>query len=617
MTPSNPEPSEGRQPSLVRRGIRRLADPSFVSWPLFWVSLVIFTLDGLPTFLGGGPQSLSQASSPQTLVTSVVASQAGLFATLLAARWTVLRVPWSRRHPAVAVWTIVIGTLVGHILTVISTSQDSGTQRNANLEFVLYRSTALVVMAAMLTAIHDHRALLASLNATRASLTAARDAGMMRLNTEIEGVRAEADRVIRAAFDALRLPTADAVTRLQEASDEALRPLSHSLADRPPPVELSVPRLPRPQWRDVLADIAATPLIAPRWTAIIITLLTARLTFRDVTGAPAPSAVDIAGTQVGATADVRSLSEALLGLAAIFIAVLVSAWIVRVIARLCVANRGGRGRWAISFMAVLAITAMAQVLAGLLLRLPGMPDPPALSPLAHALLVVPVALVSVTLGLIRAFTRAQASVTTQVQQANDELTWEIARVNEDLWASRRVLAAALHGPFRAAFTSGALELAAAARAGLPDDVLRTTIAERIKAARLSIDDRQWVDMPVHVIDVISVITQLWSGVCEVTVHTTPWTIERLDADAVCSRAISSLIGEACANATTHGGATRISIELAIDGNIAHVSVSDNGTFVEPEPVRGLGSAMLDDITTAWSIDRAVGGTVLRAAVPVT
>jgi hypothetical protein len=73
------------------------------------------------------------------------------------------------------------------------------------------------------------------------------------------------------------------------------------------------------------------------------------------------------------------------------------------------------------------------------------------------------------------------------------------------------------------------------------------------------------------------------------------------------------VREAVSNASRHGGADLLEIEINLLDTTVLVKAVDNGSTTNTVKTQGLGSELLNDVCSFWSLEPApVGGMILRA-----
>lgn len=594
-----------------RPALARLATPQVVSWPLFWASGALVATDDLR-------QVWSRTSTIDVGIAEVPAALAGTllghvtaFALLLIARVSWLRSRWSQRHPMVTVNTFFVVSAVAQIGVTLSPIDSPTT----GFERTLVQTSALVVMALIVSAVREHRQIIGELSTTQSALVESLREGTTRMERQRRDITSAVDAVLDSTMTALRSPTAALPAVLHQASEDALRPLSHTIAATSNVFTPRAVQVPNPRWRVVLARVATQPLIAPLPIAATMTVMASRLTIVSATSVDPEVSVDLGTNTVGATADWGSFFRSLAELAAVFALTYATAWLVRRFTPAALTSLSTGMRWTLISLSLIPIAMAAEV--GNAFVISASPRPvDAFTPWALLSSLIPVLVVTLIVAIVRAVASAGQDIRGQIAAANDELTWQVARINNQLWAERRDLSLAVHGPIRAVLIAGAIELEQAAAAGISAGE-RTAIAERT-AERL-VAARAALTEPVAVPDVMAMlddVQRLWRGICQIETAVTPQTQARLTADPDAAAAVIAVVGEAIGNAINHAHAQRVAIGIDCEERLVVLTVANDGDAPTGAGTTGLGTALLNDLTTSWSLMREGDHTTLRVQIPL-
>jgi signal transduction histidine kinase len=94
-------------------------------------------------------------------------------------------------------------------------------------------------------------------------------------------------------------------------------------------------------------------------------------------------------------------------------------------------------------------------------------------------------------------------------------------------------------------------------------------------------------------------------------------MEALSMSPSAAVAVAQIIQESVANAVTHGTATMVIIRCQqLTPRTLRVEINDNGTFQSSASSAGLGTILLNEVTSHWSLTTNEMGTVLRADIPL-
>jgi signal transduction histidine kinase len=342
-------------------------------------------------------------------------------------------------------------------------------------------------------------------------------------------------------------------------------------------------------------------------------LLTWRISFDQAVDQPAQAAVDVAGNTVGVSIDMASFVGALLDLASVFFGTLLAAWLVVRVTKRPLQHLNPAARWLVVVISAIAVAALAQLFITVSFSLFNRQISVDQNVLIRLAVIIPIAAVSVILGLVRAIETAQRDVKEQLDETNSALQWQVTRINEEIWDQRRTMALVVHGPMRAALISSAMQLAKTSKTPSPEGEILEMLRSRINDARSGdLLEGQATDL----LSSVRKLQELWRGTCEITVTIDQATQRQLEADSVASHAAEKIIDEACSNAITHGNATAIDITLTATNDRLDITVTNNGAPPKANDQTGLGQAFLEEVTLNWSLTSGASGTKLVAALPL-
>lgn len=199
-----------------------------------------------------------------------------------------------------------------------------------------------------------------------------------------------------------------------------------------------------------------------------------------------------------------------------------------------------------------------------------------------------------------------------IETENIALAREIAVFEQKLWVFKRRWLFMLHGTVQSALTAALTRLQTFADSDPYQLGLVQADLERAEAALLS--------NPSNTIDFEKAVAELresWAGVCAI----------RFDVDLRASRAlvtnqgsaycVNEILKEAVGNAVRHGGATGVAAKITrIKDDFIDLEIQNDGKAPRKGWKKGIGSRMLDDITTSWSLERSGRLTTLTARLPL-
>ena len=226
--------------------------------------------------------------------------------------------------------------------------------------------------------------------------------------------------------------------------------------------------------------------------------------------------------------------------------------------------------------------------------------------------IVSFTVVFVTSGLGSWHQRQMQAQAAFREQLDEERVVTLARGRLGALVARDA-ARTLHGPVQARLAACAVAIDTAVQTRDIDAyaaALRE--AQSILLSPLSLDGPRHHDRTVQ--EVLADVVALWRGLLGVEVIVDPPVAE---IDGPTAYDVERVIEEAVTNAVRHGGATSIVIEVAADGEVIDVIVTDNGQG-PMGGAPGLGSSYLDELTNhQWSLQSARygSGSTLTAHLP--
>ncbi len=218
-----------------------------------------------------------------------------------------------------------------------------------------------------------------------------------------------------------------------------------------------------------------------------------------------------------------------------------------------------------------------------------------------------VVLVSFGIAIRASYVTSQERALQKLQDLNDELAREIALVEQSVWIAKRNWSFVIHGTVQGALT------VAHSRLKLKDQnqeaVLQLVAAdiEKAKSAlEIGLVQRQSLDQEFQ--DLITT----WDGVCSVKIQFDGEKLEAVDETAkICT---VEIMKEIVGNAFRHGKASKIDFAIEFENGNVEISAKNNGVKVT-KATEGLGSDLLNELSSSWSITNVAGGVMVKATVP--
>jgi len=223
---------------------------------------------------------------------------------------------------------------------------------------------------------------------------------------------------------------------------------------------------------------------------------------------------------------------------------------------------------------------------------------------------------TVFVGLIYGFanlgytilTSQRTSLIAELTSTIENLESTISLLSQKEWLSRRQVGYVMHGSLQSALNAAVLQLGAA-KDPTPEliESVRGDIAGAL--ARVGFDSGQSYSFE----QAQQEISKIWAGTVETKWQVQPDALEALRKNPATSECLAEVLREAVSNASKHGQATKVEIAVNIEDSTISLQAKDNGTSFNTGKTQGLGTELLDDVCSSWSLEPApAGGMILRA-----
>ena len=202
-----------------------------------------------------------------------------------------------------------------------------------------------------------------------------------------------------------------------------------------------------------------------------------------------------------------------------------------------------------------------------------------------------------------------------LENANAELKWLVARSNAVMWERQQALSRFLHGPVQSSISAAAIKLDMASEESADLEALASE-------ARLSIADA--VESLTHPMESgiflhqgLQSVIKGWAGVCAIQVEMPVELQQELDLDSSCARVTLDIVQEAVSNAIRHGHAKHVTAKIErIALEQLQIMVTDDGVGVAESAKPGLGTKLLQDCSLEWNRSNKNPGTELFCRIPI-
>lgn len=199
-------------------------------------------------------------------------------------------------------------------------------------------------------------------------------------------------------------------------------------------------------------------------------------------------------------------------------------------------------------------------------------------------------------------TSQRTELATQLGEAIEQLASVVSILRQREWIVRRRVSYVMHGSLQSSLNAAVLKLGASSD---PSEEMIDQIRSEISQAL----DRIWQNRPedYSFAKAQQEITNVWAGTVQVNWKIADSVSQALDTNPTTAECLGEVVREAVSNASRHGGADLVEIQITIENKRVLVTALDNGSSSNTGKTQGLGSALLNDVCSSWSLDANLGG----------
>ena len=210
--------------------------------------------------------------------------------------------------------------------------------------------------------------------------------------------------------------------------------------------------------------------------------------------------------------------------------------------------------------------------------------------------------------------RDRVAVRAVLEAENHALAHDQALFEQQLWLGRRAWQFVVHGTVQSALTAALTRLQSSPE---PEPYILNRVAEDIERARTAL-----TAAPTRKIDLADSLNQMqatWRGICDVKISITERAGRSLQKNNDACMCVNEILKETVSNAVRHGDAKNVAVEIdRVDDFELAIRVSNDGLPLSAQTRLGVGSRLIEELTTDWSIatNKASGRTEFKANLPL-
>ena len=223
---------------------------------------------------------------------------------------------------------------------------------------------------------------------------------------------------------------------------------------------------------------------------------------------------------------------------------------------------------------------------------------------------------TVFVGLIYGFanlgytilTSQRTQLVSDLRTTIENLESTISLLSQKEWLSRRQVGYVMHGSLQSALNAAVLQLGSTSNP-TPEliESVRGDIAQALD--RVGFESGQSYSFE----QAQQEISKIWAGTIETKWQVAPNALEALRRNPATSECLAEVLREAVSNASKHGKATSVEIAVNIEDSLLVLEAKDNGSSPNTGKTQGLGTELLDDVCSSWSLDPAPNSGMILTA----
>lgn len=210
---------------------------------------------------------------------------------------------------------------------------------------------------------------------------------------------------------------------------------------------------------------------------------------------------------------------------------------------------------------------------------------------------------------------ARIEMLVEISRINNELAWQNARIQSELWLDQKSLALTLHNDVQATLLAAALKLKASIDAS-PDSATDALPEVKDLISR-SINFGSTATRDFTLTSIIHRINDNWAGIITMRYTASAETLTQVENDSVAMGVLEDVLSEFQNNSLKHGRSTETTAILSTpQPGILQVAMTNNGERLTAETQNGLGSAFLKSVALDYKLENFTRGVKLTVWLPI-
>jgi hypothetical protein len=210
-------------------------------------------------------------------------------------------------------------------------------------------------------------------------------------------------------------------------------------------------------------------------------------------------------------------------------------------------------------------------------------------------------------SMIALYIQRTAHLNASLLEVESELASVVSSIKQRRWVERSRVVTQLQGQVQGALVAAVTRLSDIAD---PDRIEKAkNDLDRASLAMYQIDQN-----PTDLVSAMEEMREAWLGICEIDLDLDQKAVKLCASNPTVTSVTAALITEGVVNAVRHGKATQVQVVIeSAKGKTLRLVVLDNGKLKDKKS-RGGGVALINELTTSWSLQRRDKKTVLEMFV---